>query len=179
MGSPAANDLRSMPAQKALSPAPVSTMARTSGSVSAPTNDFPISRKRSRLSALRRSGRFIVSTRTPSRSARSSTICESCRMTDDLANSPLPADTVGLLEGLTTTRAIRRYLDEPVPPAALRAMLFAATRAPSGSNRQPFRMIVLTDGPKAKQAKELIATGARKVWSGKRSNDGYDQGSGV
>ena len=100
-------------------------------------------------------------------------------MTDDLANSPLPADTVGLLEGLTSTRAIRRYRDEPVPPEALRAMLFAATRAPSGSNRQPFRFIVLTDGPKAKQAKELIATGARKVWSGKRTNDGYDSGSGT
>ena len=99
-------------------------------------------------------------------------------MPDDLANSPLPADTVGLLEGLTSTRAIRRYRDEPVPPAALRAMLFAATRAPSGSNRQPFRFIVLTDGPKAQQAKALIATGARQVWSGKRSNDGYDKGSG-
>ena len=44
---------------------------------------------------------------------------------DDLAASP-PADTVGLLEGLTSTRAIRRYLDEPVPPEALRAMFFAA-----------------------------------------------------
>jgi len=58
-------------------------------------------------------------------------------------------------------------------------MLFAASRAPSGSNRQPFRFIVLTDGPKAQQAKELIATGARQVWSGKKSNDGYDQGSGT
>ena len=52
-----------------------------------------------------------------------------------------------MLEGLTSTRAIRRYTDDPVPPEALRAMLFAATRAPSGSNRQPFRFLVLTDGP--------------------------------
>jgi Nitroreductase family len=55
---------------------------------------------------------------------------------DELASSPLPADTVGLLEGLASTRAIRRYRDEPVPLAALRAMLFSASRAPSGSNRQ-------------------------------------------
>jgi hypothetical protein len=41
-------------------------------------------------------------------------------MSDDLANSPLPTDTVGLLEGLASTRAIRRYRDEPVPPTALR-----------------------------------------------------------
>ncbi|HEY5645704.1 MAG TPA: nitroreductase family protein, partial [Pseudomonadales bacterium] len=61
-----------------------------------------------------------------------------------LADQGLPEDDVGLLEGLTTTRAIRRYADEPIPPAALRAMLFAASRAPSGSNRQPFRFIVLT-----------------------------------
>src|SRR5207245_8194898 len=98
---------------------------------------------------------------------------------DDLGAVPLPADTVGLLEGLSTTRTIRRYRDEPVPPEALRAILFAATRAPSGSNRQPFRFIVLTDGPKAQQAKQLIAAGARKVWSGKRSNVGDDQGSGT
>jgi nitroreductase len=92
---------------------------------------------------------------------------------------PLPADTVGLLEGLQTTRAIRRYTDEPVPPEALRAMLFAATRAPTGSNRQPFRFVVLTDGPKAREVKALIGGAAQRVWTGKRASDGYDRGSGV
>jgi nitroreductase len=70
----------------------------------------------------------------------------------DLASEPLPTDVVGLLEGLTSTRSIRRYLDEPVPPDALRAMLFAASRAPSGSNRQPFRFVVLTEGDVAREA---------------------------
>ncbi len=97
----------------------------------------------------------------------------------DLATSSLPDDRIGLLEGLMTTRAIRRYRDEPVPEAALRAMLFAATRAPSGSNRQPFRFIVLTDGPKAQAAKALIGSAARAVWDAKRRNDGYDRGSGA
>jgi len=95
-----------------------------------------------------------------------------------LATRALPSDQVGLLEGLSTTRAIRRYRDEPVPPEALRAMLFAATRAPSGSNRQPFRFLVLTDGPIAAQAKALIGEGARQVWRNKRQADGYDRGSG-
>jgi len=99
--------------------------------------------------------------------------------TPDLSATPLPADTVGLLEGLQTTRAIRRYTDDPVPPEALRAMLFAATRAPTGSNRQPFRFVVLTDGPKARRAKALIAEAGRRAWSGKRTADGYDRGSGV
>ncbi len=98
---------------------------------------------------------------------------------DDLGTQPLPADEVGLLEGLLTTRAIRRYTDDPVPPDALRAMLFAATRAPSGSNRQPFRFVVLTDGPKAAEAKRLVAKAAQDAWNDKRRSDGYDEGSGA
>jgi nitroreductase len=106
-------------------------------------------------------------------------------MTQDLPEAggldrrPLPADEVGLLEGLTTTRAIRRYTAEPVPAEALRAMLFAATRAPSGSNRQPFRFLVLEDGPHAQEAKRLVAEGARKIWAAKRKHDGYDRGTGA
>ena len=89
-----------------------------------------------------------------------------------------PADSVGLLEGIVTTRAIRRYLDEPVPTDVLSAILFAATRAPSGSNRQPFRFVVLIDGPRASEAKRLIAGSARVFWEAKRRNDGYERGSG-
>jgi nitroreductase len=86
---------------------------------------------------------------------------------------------VSLYEGLVSTRAIRRYTDEPVPDNVLRDILFAATRAPSGSNRQPFRFIVLTSGPVAEEAKRLIGTGARRFWEEKRVNDGYDSGSGA
>jgi nitroreductase len=100
-------------------------------------------------------------------------------VSDDLGATALPPDTVGLLEGLCTTRAIRRYLDEPVPTEALRAMFFAASRAPSGSNRQPFRFLVLTDGPKAAEAKALVAGAGRRVWAGKEQRDGYHRGSGV
>jgi nitroreductase len=100
-------------------------------------------------------------------------------VTEPAATVAESTDAVGLLEGLTTTRSIRRYRDEPVPPEALRTMLFAATRAPSGSNRQPFRFLVLTDGQKAAAAKELIGQGARRLWAAKRENDGYDRGSGA
>jgi nitroreductase len=88
-------------------------------------------------------------------------------------------DRIGLYEGLLTTRAIRRYRDEPVPDEVLRDILFAATRAPSGSNRQPFRFMVLTDGPVAAEAKRLIGESARSFWEAKRKADGYDQGSGA
>ena len=95
-----------------------------------------------------------------------------------LDETPTPDDVVGLLEGIATTRSIRRYRDEPIPVSVLRDLCFAASRAPSGSNRQQFRMIVLTDGAIADQAKQLVADGARRQWAAKRRDDGYEDGSG-
>jgi nitroreductase len=84
-----------------------------------------------------------------------------------------------LLEGLVTTRAIRRYTDEPVTDQDLTTVLWAATRAPSGSNRQPFRFIVLRDGPQAAEARRLLGEAARRMWDSKRASDRYATGSGV
>jgi nitroreductase len=87
--------------------------------------------------------------------------------------------SVELLEGLATTRAIRRYLPEPIPDDDLRTILWSATRAPSGSNRQPFRFVVLRDGPVAEQAKAVLGGAFRRSWADKRRADGYDSGSGM
>ena len=84
-----------------------------------------------------------------------------------------PAEPVGLLEGLATTRAIRRYRPDPIPDADLAAILFGATRAPSGTNRQPFRFLVLRDGPKAAAAKALLGEAFRRGWAAKRDADGF------
>jgi nitroreductase len=84
-----------------------------------------------------------------------------------------------LLEGLVTTRAIRRYTDQPVTDQELNTVLWAATRAPSGSNRQPFRFIVLRDGPQAAEARRLLGEAARRMWDSKRATDRYATGSGV
>jgi len=86
---------------------------------------------------------------------------------------------VGLLEGLTTTRAIRRYTTEPVTDDQLATIMWAATRAPSGSNRQPFRFVVLRDGERAHQARRLLGQAARQAWDHKRRVDSYDTGSGA
>ncbi|MGY9071684.1 MAG: nitroreductase family protein [Acidimicrobiales bacterium] len=94
-------------------------------------------------------------------------------MTDDAL------DEIGLLEGLASTRAIRRYQPVPIPDDDLSNMLWHASRAPSGSNRQKFRFLVLRDGPKALQAKALLGESFRSGWNLKRSNDGYAAGSGV
>ncbi|WP_436795901.1 nitroreductase family protein [Actinospongicola halichondriae] len=87
--------------------------------------------------------------------------------------------SVDLLHGLATTRAIRRYRDEPIPDADLSTIVWHATRAPSGSNRQPFRFLVLRDGPKALEAKALLGESFRSMWAAKRAADGYDSGSGA
>ena len=92
---------------------------------------------------------------------------------------PTPADDVpDLLTGLATTRAIRRYRDEPVPEEDLATILWHATRAPSGSNRQPFRFLVLRGGPRATEARALLGESFRQLWAAKRRADGYDEGSG-
>ncbi len=84
-----------------------------------------------------------------------------------------------LLEGLATTRAIRRYTDRAVTDGELATVLWHATRAPSGSNRQPFRFLVLRDGVRARAARQLLGRAAHQLWSAKRAADGYDDGSGA
>ena len=91
---------------------------------------------------------------------------------------PVP-DPDQVLDVMATTRAVRRYCDEPVPEADLARIVFAATRAPSGSNAQPFRFVVLRDSDTALAAKGLIGRAARELWSAKRRSDGYDRGSGT
>ena len=80
---------------------------------------------------------------------------------------------VDLLEGLATTRAIRRLRPDPIPAGDLARIFFAATRAPSGSNRQPFRFLVLRDGRRAAEAKSLLGDSFRRGWTAKSSADGY------
>ena len=73
--------------------------------------------------------------------------------------------TVDLLEGLATTRAIRRYTDAAVPEADLAEILWHAARAPSGTNRQPFRFIVLRrDDEEAAAARALLGRSFRQSW---------------
>jgi nitroreductase len=54
-------------------------------------------------------------------------------------------EDVPLLEGLRTTRALRRLRPDPVPPALIRKVCEAGTFAPSGGNRQPWIFVAVTD----------------------------------
>jgi nitroreductase len=48
-------------------------------------------------------------------------------------------------EAMRTLRAVRRLRPDPVPGPVLRRVLDAACQAPTGGNRQPFRIVVVED----------------------------------
>jgi nitroreductase len=54
-------------------------------------------------------------------------------------------EDVPLLDGLRTTRAIRRLRPDPVPQELIRKVCEAGTFAPSGGNRQPWIFIAVTE----------------------------------
>ncbi len=51
----------------------------------------------------------------------------------------------GLLEGLMTHRAMRRYTDDPVSEEDIWTCLKAAVQAPSGGNIQPYQFLIVQD----------------------------------
>ena len=55
---------------------------------------------------------------------------------------------VDLYEGIMTTRAMRRYTDEPVTDDEVLTCLRAAMQGPSGGNIQPWQFVVVTDADK-------------------------------
>ena len=54
-------------------------------------------------------------------------------------------EDVPLLDGIRTTRALRRLRTDPVPPALIRKVCEAGTFSPSGGNRQPWVFVAVTD----------------------------------
>jgi nitroreductase len=83
------------------------------------------------------------------------------------------ASTIDLLEGIATARSIRRYLPDPVPEDVLAKILWAGTRAPSGTNRQPFRFIVLRDTDTAREIKSLMGAAFRRGWGHKSKAESW------
>lgn len=52
---------------------------------------------------------------------------------------------IGLYEAMGTMRAVRKLRSDPIPDDVLGRVFEAATFAPSGGNRQPWRMIAVRD----------------------------------
>ncbi len=65
-------------------------------------------------------------------------------------------------EVVRSQRGISRFAPDPIPAATLRQLLEAATRAPSGSNRQPWRFVVVEDRETKARLGELYREGQRR-----------------
>ena len=68
---------------------------------------------------------------------------------------------IGVYEAMRTLRAVRRLKPGPIPDDVLHRVLEAATWAPTGGNRQPWRIIVVKD-PERKQRLGALYAG---VWA--------------
>jgi nitroreductase len=78
------------------------------------------------------------------------------------------SETIGLLDGMATTRSIRRFRPDPIPDDLLRVVLEAATWAPSGSNTQNFRMLVVRDPEKRRQLGNIYRRGFFEFYPAER-----------
>jgi nitroreductase len=72
------------------------------------------------------------------------------------------SEVADLFEVMYTTRSIRYFRPEPVPAALIERVLDAAIRAPSGSNRQHWRFLVLRDPAVRARVGALYGEGFRE-----------------
>ncbi len=63
----------------------------------------------------------------------------------EAAHFPGEEVSMDVFEAIYTLRAIRRFKPDPVPDELVWKVLEAATKAPSGGNRQPWRFLVIRD----------------------------------
>ena len=68
------------------------------------------------------------------------------------------ADQAALVDAaITTRRSLRAFLPTPVPLNTVRQILSVASRAPSGTNTQPWKVYVLTGGAKTELSRKILA----------------------
>ena len=65
-----------------------------------------------------------------------------------------------VFEALYTTRAMRRVKEDSIPDDVIKSIMDSAIRAPSGSNRQDWKFLVVTN----KKTREELADIYRETW---------------
>ena len=73
--------------------------------------------------------------------------------------SPTPSDTAAVDTAITSRRSIRAFLPTPVSRETIEQILAVASRAPSGTNTQPWRVHVLTG-----QARQRLSARIRAAY---------------
>jgi len=66
---------------------------------------------------------------------------------------------------MRTTGAVRAFTDAPVDDATLYRVLERARFAPSGGNRQPWRVVVVKDADQRRRLRDLSALGWREYYA--------------
>jgi nitroreductase len=70
------------------------------------------------------------------------------------------------LEAIAARRSIRKFKSDPIPESTLNTILTAASQAPSGKNRQPWRFVVVKEDQRPEMVRLLRQGVARAVASG-------------
>ena len=73
------------------------------------------------------------------------------------AVSPSPEQAAIVDAAITSRRSLRAFLPTPVPRETVEQILSVASRAPSGTNTQPWKVYVLSGEPKAQLSKKILA----------------------
>jgi nitroreductase len=71
--------------------------------------------------------------------------------------TPTPEQTQLVDAAITSRRSLRAFLPTPVPRSTIEEILAVASRAPSGTNTQPWKVYVLTGASKAELSRKLAA----------------------
>lgn len=75
----------------------------------------------------------------------------------DLFDPPSAAETAAVDTAITTRHSMRAFLPTPVPRAVVEEILAVASRAPSGTNLQPWQVHVLTGAALKRLSDRILA----------------------
>lgn len=92
------------------------------------------------------------------------------------ARAPFPVTAEGVAavdHAITSRRSIRRFLPTPVPRSDIEDILRVASRAPSGTNTQPWQVHVLTGAAKRSLVDQVLAA-AMQSDASTRYQEQYD-----
>ena len=71
--------------------------------------------------------------------------------------APTPEEVALVDEAIVTRRSLRAFLPTPVPRSTIEEILTVASRAPSGTNTQPWKVYVLTGAAKTELSRKILA----------------------
>ena len=72
-------------------------------------------------------------------------------------SEPLPDSVAAVDAAITSRRSVRAFLPEPVARETIERILEVAAQAPSGTNTQPWQVVVLTGASKAALTRKILA----------------------